>query len=728
MIERGWWRKARRIWPASALRLAWGAAREDWPTLWVLPAIGVGLPAAWSWSLSSKEPTPWILGALAVGLIAGVNVFNAENRRGTRRFLAHHGARPGVVWLAKVAVGLAAVAPIWLISIGLSSSLWSGSEWRRPPALWDAANLAGFRFAAVLIGNVLAGAFAAGAWCGMVFRRGSAAGHGALILWLAICPPLLLMVRVGMIWPLHLPWASGALLAVTWAWSADWLLDEPGVGRWARLALLSIAMTAGLGSAYLAERVWSAPTIAPAERERIFQFARIAAPIPSGENAADIYRAVDAGNLDYPPIPVASPDFGTNADWNQDAKEPKALAWLNRDEPHLEALRKAAAMPICRFEDLRRTTAFSMRTAEVGLVRFHQALLASSRIKLARGDPAGAWSDIEALLRMSRQFCGLNPHHIRRLGKLFENQALPSAMRWATDPRQTAETLEAARASLRALSRSPSFADRLRADALIVHNTMEMPREELVRELRARGSEDSWINGPMIDLVTTPWELARFRRVYGLVAAARIQLAEQQPGRVDFPPGLEGFPDRMVVGEGPRVAVVSAADLRGLISTTPLMSIRGLDDSSAFATPSSLDDALHRRALDLILGLRLWQLQHGGRLPRSLNELAEADPEIRPSLIDPHASPPAWFGYVVSRGQKLRPLGLFDRVRVDWAAATFRLDPTDDFMLLYSVGPDGKDDRAAFNLNTIGKGDIIFPIKDNVPPPARYRDEPVSPP
>ncbi len=37
-----------------------------------------------------------------IALIAGVSVFGLENRRRTYRFLVHHGARPGLVWLAKL--------------------------------------------------------------------------------------------------------------------------------------------------------------------------------------------------------------------------------------------------------------------------------------------------------------------------------------------------------------------------------------------------------------------------------------------------------------------------------------------------------------------------------------------------------------------------------------------------------------------------------------------------
>jgi hypothetical protein len=39
-------------------------------------------------------------------------------------------------------------------------------------------------------------------------------------------------------------------------------------------------------------------------------------------------------------------------------------------------------------------------------------------------------------------------------------------------------------------------------------------------------------------------------------------------------------------------------------------------------------------------------------------------------------------------------------------------------MLLYSVGPDRQDDQAAKNVDRLNRGDIIFPLKDHVKPPA----------
>ena len=83
---------------------------------------------------------------------------------------------------------------------------------------------------------------------GMVIRRGITAVVVALVLGLALAAT---PVRAG-----GRPDAAAAglfvlpavLLAVTWAWSGDWLLDRPAPGRWLRLGLLitSSSIASGL--------------------------------------------------------------------------------------------------------------------------------------------------------------------------------------------------------------------------------------------------------------------------------------------------------------------------------------------------------------------------------------------------------------------------------------------------------------------------------------------------
>ena len=717
-------RRSDAVWPTSMWRLVWQALREAWPVWWPLMAMGLALLAAFAWIVWTKaliDPSVWFLGAILVSLVLGANVFNAENRGEPHRFLANHGARPGVVWLVKLAVGLVMAAPVWLV--WLAPSYWGiGKLTGQAPEGWSSLQVN-----MVFIGSSLATAFASGALCGMVFRRGITAALVSLVVWLAVSMPLSVMVSSQVLWPTRLFWVPVAILAVTWAWSGDWLLGRPGFGRWARLGAYSAAAVVVLFSAHVAERVWSVPAIPRAERERIFQFDRIAAPVPPEQNAASLYREVAAARMGYPAIESMSLDeWGIPYDvWNLpyrdwDASDPKLLAWLSRNAKSLETLRKAAAMPVCRFQDLRTMTAISAVNQEPGLRFFDLALATSARVRFAQGDLKGSWEDIEALLRMARQFSGLNPEQVRHHGEQAERMGLSLAMRWANDPRLTAELLKTARDAYRALPPLPSPVDQARVAALVARNTTEMPWRDFFREWISHrmARRPSPLGNRMTDVEVSPWEWARFRRVQDVLAAARIQTMEREGGRVYHAPSLDDPSIALVIGEGRRATVLSPLDLRRLDATTPLMRLfeppGSLSNHRFPSDDAIISDIVSRRALGLILELRLWQAQHGGRLPESLDEIESDDLAIHEAMVDPFAKSVERFGYIRSEGQSLPTL---EPLRPDSLARRDQPQPTDGYMLLYSIGPDGRDNQAAFSVRFPGEGDIIFPIKDDVPPP-----------
>jgi hypothetical protein len=92
-----------------------------------------------------------------------------------------------------------------------------------------------------------------------------------------------------------------------------------------------------------------------------------------------------------------------------------------------------------------------------------------------------------------------------------------------------------------------------------------------------------------------------------------------------------------------------------------------------------------------ILALRTWQLQHDGRLPDKLQEL------VNSKLLDELPADPYWtgrhFGYTRSAGQSLLSLGERGPIRTGTAEVK-RLRPTLGSWLLYSIGPDRRDDDA----------------------------------
>ena len=73
------------------------------------------------------------------------------------------------------------------------------------------------------------------------------------------------------------------------------------------------------------------------------------------------------------------------------------------------------------------------------------------------------------------------------------------------------------------------------------------------------------------------------------------------------------------------------------------------------------------------------------------------------------------FGYVRSSGQPLLPLGRFGSFRPG-VEPLKHLRPAIDSWLLYSVGPDLRDDSASRNDQERNGGDIIFPLAASIAP------------
>ena len=76
------------------------------------------LPCWHSCSNPTSMSRRWRLAGVLVALVAGASALGLENRASTRRFLVHHGARPGLVWLVKISVWVAGVAVIGVLAAG----------------------------------------------------------------------------------------------------------------------------------------------------------------------------------------------------------------------------------------------------------------------------------------------------------------------------------------------------------------------------------------------------------------------------------------------------------------------------------------------------------------------------------------------------------------------------------------------------------------------------------
>ncbi len=105
--------------------------------------------------------------------------------------------------------------------------------------------------------------FAMTALCGMVIRRGITAGLVAVMALVGLVVVAAPLARMSMLPEALLPTVPLVLLAVTWAWSRDWILETPGPGRWLRLAVLLATAGGVVFAVHVGSRVWGVPDVSP---------------------------------------------------------------------------------------------------------------------------------------------------------------------------------------------------------------------------------------------------------------------------------------------------------------------------------------------------------------------------------------------------------------------------------------------------------------------------------
>jgi len=645
----------RRSWVVEAQALAWQTMKEGGRTWCLLAAIGLVLPTL-IFLISGYLDYPWVvILSIGVALVAGASVFGLENRMRTHRFLTHHGARPGLVWLAKLAVWGLGLAVIWgplplMAKISMVHSSVRGIE------NW---------LLSVLIIPLF---FGVAQLCGMVIRRGITAVVVALMIGLALVIPLVSLAVAQMLPVQGLLVIPAGLLAVSWAWSGDWLLNRPVPGRWLRLGLLMTGTFALLLGWYAGFRAWSLPDVGPIAAPQTWIDAA-ATPLPAEQNAADLYR--EAGRRLVGPDTADSPEF------------------LNRNREALDLVRRAAARPDCRFHQPDKLTLVDPPDLPpIGRLALLVTLDLQDRQK--HGDLAGDWDGIVVLFRMARHFGkGAALYPAFSLVSM-ERDALSLAMEWAIARGQTPERLQAALTAYRDLPKIPPAADVVRAEANLVEKTLDLPtskfRDWLYESMNGPPQSERVLTSALVDVVTTPWERARARRVNRLVSAAAIQSAMREPWQ------RSGHASRGL----------DNVDIRYAQTTTPLAMMH-IPPTGSYLYADDYNEVA-RRALVQIIALCAWQLRHGGQFPDRLDALV---PEELPSLpTDPYSGRP--FGYVRSDGHVVPP----PRFALGTVPGELQA-PAKGSWLLYSVGPDGHDDGGITfkdNDHRSQPMDIVFAI------------------
>jgi len=626
----------------EARALAWQTLKEGWRSWCLLAVIGLVIPGL-LWG--NLDPVVLWLIIIGVGLVAGANVFGLENRKHTYRLLSHHGARPRLVWLVKLVVWSAGLALIWVPQAIVAESIREhvGGSLEK----WLLGLLTPLLF------------FAVAQLSGMVIRRGITAVVVALVIGLALAVPQIALV-IGQMLPVEgLLVLPAALLLVTWAWSGDWLLDRPAPGRWLRLGLLlTSTFTLAVGW-YAGYRAWSIPDVGPIAPPAAWVEAA-ARPLSAEQNAAELYREAGrrlVGSMDSPEFP-------------------------NRNRQVLDLVRRAAARSDCRFQQPEKLTLIDHPDLPP-MGDLARLVILDAQDRREHGDLAGAWDDIVVLFRMARHCSegGFSMVSVQR-------NALGLALEWAVARGQTIDRLHAALSAYGDLPKMPSAADIVRAEANLVERTLDLPtstlRDWLYYEstigMNGPRSERKWAFA-LVDVVTTPWERARARRVNRLLSLAAIQNSAHEPWQ------RPGYAD----------SEVSHAQ-----RTTPL-AMTFIRNPRWYIAHDDLNE-VERRALVQILALRAWQLRHGGELPDRLDSLV---PEELPTLPDDPYSGRS-FGYVRSNAQVVAPLSsaLFAEARKVQAAAN-------GSWLLYSVGTDGRDDGGTTFKDSDRRNqpmDIVFAI------------------
>jgi hypothetical protein len=607
---------------------------------------------------------------IGMALAAGVSVFGLENRAGTQRFLNHLSARPGLVWLVKLTIWCLGLAAIWGPQVMLIEAF-------PPPVQRESALVAG--------GLAFPIAFTIAQLCGMAIRRGITALIAASVLTMALAVPLIPMVFTLLVPLWGLPVLPIVLLVVSWAWSGDWLRDRPSPGRWVRLGLLAVGAVSVLTASYASYRVLSVPNMsliaAPAS------WIEAAGSAPAAErNAADLYR--EAQRL-----------------LNSQHVSDQAL-YVTRTLEALDLVRRAAARPECRFESLDRLAATDGLDL-LSMDRLAELVMLDANECQKSGRLDGAWDDILVLFRMAKHLSEVAVARRSLAAWEIEREGLGLAMEWTVAPKQTPERLRAALATYQALPRMNQVADVVRALAHLTEKRLSLPIDQIRGEILAITDSEPW-RPVWLDAITMPWEIVRARRVNRALAAAFLQAAVQKPFQ------------RLVSSSNE----FSTPELDYDRQSTPLAYL--LIPNVAPYLASSDRNEVGRQALVQLLALRTWQLEHDGQFP---DRLAALVPEALPILPDdPYTGRP--FGYIRSEGQTLSSLRHALRYSMPLAAGTVELSnvfqraaysskPTPGYWLLYSAGPNLRDDHGDADGGRYGTTlaldpripyDLVFPI------------------
>jgi hypothetical protein len=461
-------------------------------------------------------------------------------------------------------------------------------------------------------------------------------------------------------------------LAVTWAWSGDWLLDRPAPGRWVRLGLSLAVVLMTVFGGYTGWRAWSVPDVGPIPMPS--DWVAASSRLPDDLNAAPLYRE-------------AARRLGLNRPQRSSWTEVSHTTIPPDLKEHPEAfdlIRRAAMRPECQFADPGRMTLLT-RLDLAPMRDLADAVLAHARARLHAGDLAAAWDDLMIAFRMARHV-DQGATMIQALTSMaIERSTLELAREWSNAPGQAPDRLRAAMAAYRGLPAVTPPAEVIRAEGLLVERSLDLPVDDLrdwMAEANGGNRAASTWELLRLGLIATPWERARARRVNRELTAEAAQLAALEPWRRPMGPGVPSIDARILERE--RYSLVA-------LFQPNFWSYMTAEDRTE----------VERRALVYVMAVREWQLRHDARFPDRLQELVPEELPVLPT--DPHSGQP--FLYMTfAQASGMYPTADWPQPR--WPA---------DTRLIYSVGPNGRDDHGQpVPASRANDGDIVFPVSPSV--------------
>ncbi|MDR3636070.1 MAG: hypothetical protein P4L84_19870 [Isosphaeraceae bacterium] len=676
--------------------LAWETRREAtgaWFALLLLGLAGPVLGSAW---IERVAPELFVAFGVFGSLLAGVNVFHAENRARTFRFYVQHGVSPSRVWWAKTGTWLTLVLLFTLVVLG------TVLRW--------------YDVRAIALLSLVMG-FAVGVLCGQVIERGITAAVVGVAVTLLLVVPYAGMAAISVLPEGAMLLPPLILLGVSWAWTGDWMLARSG--RWRRLAVgLCVPFGCLLGG-QLAYRAWSIPDIgrlpAPVSAE--------APPHGPGRDAAEVYRNAGFAMVNGGEGAAANDAVVRVISNGWDPSAAVVVSLWEQNRRALDLVRQGAELPGGTFGAQK--TLFSepadVRTiSELPLLV--RLLALDAREREFRGDLDGAWLDVRAALKIAHQLADRAYATRLSVATIVELQGLHMGMAWAAAPGQSRERLHATLEELQQMPERLPLGETIKVEAATWERTLSLPTNELRPFLTTVAKPSSMGRGAFAFFswfLVNPWERERARRAGRIYFTDALEYADREPWGHSAGHDYEGFYDLRVVVHG-RPRLFTASEIAYDFRSTPVLRFFGWGiDAMMFRVNRNVVD---RRALITLLAIRAWQLGHDGHPPEQLAELVPS--ELARLPVDPYSG--HQYGYLRSNGQGVPPLG---ELAAGVASAAFHANSLTQpgQWLLYSVGPDRRDDRGlSSGLRVNGAGDMVYPVPEEHGEAAPPWDEPVD--